>query len=713
MRKSINEKLHIVKHSTSPKKIKKLSIQHGITTKTIRSWIRQAEEGKLNPPVTKNGQVSVPVEACGRKVLKSLVFKKESIEYPFKETNRGEISRYLFTDQDTGLEFCAYSTDRSGDCLKKFIVKITEEITLARKTVRRFITDSVSGTEEIRKLLAGYGIELDIRKLNEIKKHLRFSLKKHNYIKEREKYENDGDFLFDSLATVSRNNEMIFEQRKFRNKALPECVKKINIMLHSEIFKGEQVDLNEPQFISKIQKQFDRAIEFHKVYDAANADPIYEKIYYILKKSGIADEILVKTLIQRAKLAAMKKDYTESFKIISSALRYLKSSRLPNANQIEHTVYVLSCDIYRVRKDKNKCLHYLRKAEKLLEDISDVPTSVMAFLNFGRVYSNFDDSKKTKYYYDLSKSLAHSNGLKQYYTIIEESLASLYSTTGRYDEAKKVFEKMIEEDHYSDAPFFRALLFAKTADIYHHTGDLSKSIEFYDRAIEMINKHKGLRSFTEILLISVNNKSFTLIKMNRFKEAREIIESNLETAKAENFPELVFSIIINLIICDIELKDIKTAVKNLNLLGELLKNSKKPEYEYKYLLGKGEVELMNGRHEKAYEYFERALEVTGSVLNTKTPYYDASLKFIGLMTDMKEFDKAEELAKGIRKKAMKEKFDSYIFKAELYINKIGYYKRGNKSGYLKHLNSVLTEKNHSEESVFYVSKELKTVRDSI
>ena len=120
MRKSINEKLHIVKQSTSPKKIKKLSIQHGVTTKTIRNWIRQAGEGKLiyNPG---NGNTNVsPKKGLGRisRPMSEFVYKVSAIDNPVKIS--GRLYRHLFKDTVTGMVFCGYSDVKDESILVDF-----------------------------------------------------------------------------------------------------------------------------------------------------------------------------------------------------------------------------------------------------------------------------------------------------------------------------------------------------------------------------------------------------------------------------------------------------------------------------------------------------------------------------------------------------------------------------------------------------------------
>jgi pentatricopeptide repeat protein len=707
MRRSINEKLHILKQSKSKKKIKKLALQYGITTKTINNWQKALEEGRLKPVKAPDNGETVSSSAAGskRKILREFVFKSEKTE-PQVYNGCGSIYRYLFSDTNTGFVFCAYSARKDRISVENAARAFLERLTAGGRRAASISADSDPDLTGLKKLLGSYGTAFSVRKLNEIKKHLRFPLKKYSYIYERAKYESLKDFLFDSLATVSRHNDALFQKGGYRSRELLGLINEINIAFHSGLISDGEEGFGTGYIHSEAERIFNKAFEFHKVYDLENADPHYEKIFYSLKDTGVGPDMLVKVIIQRAKICSLKKDYEGAFRLINQALAIIKKGGPVKALELENSAYFLAADISRVRKDKNRALHYVRKAVPVLEKLKDPRTSALSYINIGHVYKNFEEHKKTAYYLNRSKEVIYSSELKDLYPQIEESFASLYASTGKYTEAKKVFEKMIEENYYSDSPFFRSLLFGKTADIYHLTGDLEKSIALYDSALEVSLKHESLRAFTEIILVLRGNRAFTLTKMNRYEEAKNEFLKNLKIAREGNFLDQVLTNTAYLALCSIGLKDTAGAREYNNQLGELLKNTKRPDHEYKYHVSKGDIERLSGRYEKAVVFFEKALEAADNSAS-ETSYYDTAFKLINLRITMGDYSPSEELAASVRKKAVRKKYANYVFKADVMLKKISCLRSGAEESYIKFLERRLSEDNIKDEHKYFVRQEIE------
>ncbi len=712
MRRSVEEKLHILSQATSRKKIKKLALQYGITTKTIRNWQNALKEGRLG--TVKAGVVTKTKSAAfggvSKKLLSNFAFRYEKIPCPVT-SNGKDIYRYLFTDIDRGYIFSGFSTVRDKTTTIHTLKKFIELVTQGGKCVRNIVTCNDPDQDEFKQTVSGYGAVLTVRTLNEIRKHLKFSLKKENYIYERAKYENKKDFLTDSLATVCKNNDNIFEIGRCRDKSVLALVKKINAILHMS-FLDEDSDCSVEEFLKDVtDRAFNKAFEFHKVYDLDNAEPRYEKIYYVLKHTHIESDMYVKVIIQRAKISALRKNEKEAFRLINLALRVIKTERPTHALEFQNSLYFLAADICRERKDRKRTMHYVRKSLPVIEKMNNPDKSAISYINIAHIYKNFADYKKTSFYLNRSREIIYGSSLKHLYPQIEESLASMYSSTGRYDEAKKVFGKMIDENRYSDSPFFRSLLYGKTADIYHLTGEFDKSIGLYDSAIEISVKHKNLRAFMELMLVLRANRAFTLTKMNRYDEAKSLLLENLQTAREGNFPEQVLTNTAHLVHCSTGLNDIAGAKEYNSQLGELLKNNRRPDHEYKRIIAKGDIERMSGRVEKALKLYEEATEEAVKA-GIETAYYESVLKLAGLRIELKYYPAAEEMLRSARKKAVKKKYENYVFKSDLLLKKIHFLSSGAKNNYAEYLKRKISEENLKDECRYFMLNEQKSIKSS-
>ena len=707
MHRSVEEKLRILKQASSKRKIKKLALQYGISTKTIRNWQKAQEEGKLCKAKKCSGAAKKTYPSGRKKrVLSNFAFRSENVPYPVNGNGK-DIYRYLFTDIDRGFIFCAYSAFRDTTISKKAVKKFIELITQGGKCVRNLSTLNDPDQDAFKDLLSGYGAVLTVRRLSEIRKYLKFSLKKESYIYEKAKYENKKEFLTDSLATLCKNNDIIFEKSRCRDRATLALVKKVNTMLHIS-FLNEDHDCSIEDFLKDVtERLFNKAMEFHKAYNLDNADPYYEKIYFLLNDTGYEAQMLSKIIIQRAKIASLKKEYADGFTLINRALHIIRTKQPEMALELENSAYFLAADICRVKKDKNRAFHYIRKALTVLKKLNEPEKTAVAYINIGLVYSNFGEYKKTEHFFERSKEIIYSNKLKDLYSQIEENMAGLYRTTGRYAEAKIVFDKMIENGHYSDSPFFKALLFGKTGDIYHLTGDIDKSIAYYDSGIEAIKKHEEIRAFEELMLVLRANRAFTLTKMNRYDEAVKEFEENLEKARKGGYTEQVFSNTAHLLMCSTDTGELKTAKNYLRQLGDLLKNAKRPEYEYKYLTGKGDIERLKGRPDKAMLHFTEALRITAGSPSSISSFFDTLLKIAILNIDTKNYEESVMNISELRKKSLKMKFHGYVFKTDILKRKIDCYQKKSEYDYEKYLKRVLQRKDITSEDRYFVQEQIK------
>lgn len=687
MRKSASEKLQIVKEATSKKKIKKLSVKCGITTKTIRNWISQAAEGRFAEEKTKNFDNVKEIREITKRPFRNVIYKVVKIDLPKKSCECKELYRHIFRDKNRGFMFCSYSSKKDPEVTGAMCGLFIGQAENAGNAVKEIITDRIPETENLAEMLKGYKVKLVRENFSNIKKYASFSQKKNSYIKERTKYETCGAYFFDSLATVCKNNELIAGNKK-KCKEMLGIIKSINCFMHANVITEGQCAFSSKGIIPILSSSLEKGIEFHKKYDLENADHIYEKLYYILKDSSIDKNLLIKVMTQRAKICGLKKSYNEAMDYVKRGLRLLKDETVVNRYKLMYSLYMLNADISRVQNDRNKTLYYMGKSGELLEKINDPETSAVFRLNYGKVLNTYGMKNKAFDNYEQARVIAEKNSLISLKPAIEESFASAYSIVGQYEESKKIFKKMIRGDFYSDSPYFRALLLEKYADLLHLTGELGKSLIFYDRSLEIMLKHPEIDMFIHLALIIESNKAFTLVKMNKFNKANSIFIKNLKKAQDMNFSDLIPANIAYLISCENEHGRPKEAAKYIKDLGLLLKNVNNPEMECKYYLGMGELFMNKNDHVKAEENMLKAVSIAETPNLPPTSYFNSAFKLADIYAVTGKRTNSIKIADRIVKRAKKKNFSIYIFMGELVKKKAEYFMKNKTGQYIKYLNEL-------------------------
>ncbi len=707
MRKSIDTKLKVVKKATSPKKIRKMSLQYGVTVKTIKNWIRQAAEGRFSQQKNKKIACNKKNAAAERtRPLRHFVYK--AIAHPLhnNECECKELFRHIFRDKDYGYIFCSYSLCYDNETAVRVCSSFVSELAASGYKVKSITTDKVKETEFIERSLSEPGVKVTRMNFAEIKKFTVFSPKKNSYIKERSKYESCGDFLVDSLATVCRNNELLhLTARAGAKKRALEASKMINTNLHSSIINKEKCSLSGKGILPALDSDMKKATGFHQKYDLDNAESIYEKLYYILKNSPADKNLLVKVIIQRAKISGLRKCYSGAEDYILEGFRVLKESGVKAKCELEYNLHMLNADISRYKGNKKGTLKNMEKARSILGKISDKRTSAIFYLNNGKVLNGYGMVNKAIGSYEMARTIVDDNDLSDLKPAVEESFASAYSISGCYDEAKIVFEKMIAGDFYSDSPYFRALLYAKYADLFHLTGELRKSLVFYDRALEIVSKHSEVEVFTQLSLIIGSNKAFSLMMMNSYDSACEIFLKNLTASQNKNYADLVLSNTAYLLMCFNEQGLFKEAEKYLKNLGLLLKNVSSPEKEYKYYLGLGMILMGTKDSVKAEENLLKAVSIADAPDLPTTAYFISAVKLADFYAVTGDSSKLIKITDSIIKRAMKNNFSIVKYKAEIIRKKAEYFLRDNKSSYIEYLNDLKGIETN-DEKIYFLEREI-------
>lgn len=707
MRKSINEKLQAVKEATSKRKIKALSVKHGVNVRTIKNWIVQAREGGLSGKALKEAEKISSLykkPAVRKRPLRSIVYKIFKIELPKKNCESKELYRHVFRDKNCGFLFCSYSSRRDPAITAAMCGMLVSQASGAGYSVKEIITDKVPETEKLGEIMKEYGTSVVRESFSDIRKYTVFSQKKNSYLKERAKYESCGDFIFDSVATVCRNNDLTAGNRKKCRDILVK-IKNISSFMHSAGIRKELPGFSSDNLLPVLSSKMQTAIEFHKKYDLENADLIYEKMYHILNNSEINNELLIKVMIQRAKVSGLKKSYRDAENYIKQGLNLLKDGAVNNAYYLRYSLYMLMADVSRIQNNRSRTLLYMNRSGEAIEKTNDPQTSAVYHLNYGKVLTGYSMKNKALESYETARVIVEKNSLNDLKPALEESFASAYSISGRYEESKKIFRKMIKSGYYGDSPYFRALLYAKYADLLHLTGVLDQSLKYYDMSLETISGQLEIDMFLNLAIIIESNKAFSLLKMNRYSEANAIFRRNLRKAQDKNFQDLIMANIAYLIICENEGGSPKEAEKHIRDLGLILKNSGNAEMEYKYHLGTGELLMKKREYLKAEENMLKALSISDNPNLPPTAYFNSAIKLAELYALSKERDKLLKITGVIIKRAKKNNFGSYVFEAEIMRKKSEYLIQNKTDKYVRYLKDVKkTEKNGGKK--YFIEREI-------
>ncbi|MDD3044830.1 MAG: helix-turn-helix domain containing protein [Candidatus Delongbacteria bacterium] len=233
MRKSVEEKLKIVKSATSRKRIRKLADKHQVTKRTIRNWIKAKSEGKLIVVEKQKSQVK-PFLMIKSKPLSELVLKISELHSVFKYRS---IFRYLIKDKNYGFILCSYSSERSYIQLGTIILDLINKANESKIKISKIITDSTCIIDDLEALKCK-NIIFEKKTHKQIKKYLNFALKKNSYLRNRTYYDNKSEFLNDSLKTVKKHNTALFRGFKMRKNKYINLIQNFNEMQHVNNING-------------------------------------------------------------------------------------------------------------------------------------------------------------------------------------------------------------------------------------------------------------------------------------------------------------------------------------------------------------------------------------------------------------------------------------------------------------------------------------------
>jgi tetratricopeptide (TPR) repeat protein len=298
------------------------------------------------------------------------------------------------------------------------------------------------------------------------------------------------------------------------------------------------------------------------------------------------------------------------------------------------------------------------------------PDNFKAHLYLGMAYRDAGDTEKSLEYLKKAEELANN---KEELTVAHYHTGEVLTEMGKLDDALSHLNKALELTEYPNED--KTYILDRIANIYFKKGELEKSFEYYNKALEEETRKKedmNKKLITEI----INNQGVILAKLGRYKEAIKLFEGLITLGITDNDPHLVCLTEINLGSAYSAIGDKNMAEKYLKSAldhAKELENKELEDIAYKYLndilnnknhLNKIKVEKIHpdsftaylylgityygiGDLKKALESFEKAKELAGNNKELLSPayfYIGATYREMNYLEEaLESFKKAEEL----------------------------------------------------------------------
>jgi len=705
MRKSVREKIEIAKKASSDKLIKKLAIQHGITTKTIRSWVELYKKGSLSEPVKRNKKVYL-VKLKGKTgIFSEAVFKATAV---YSVLEGRTVYRYLFKDIAGGIFLCAYSDDNSVKRSEKILTTIISLLNGSGIFTGRILTD-VKFTDKFKSKIK----EADITQVKntEIKRYIAFSSKSNSFMKERTRYEKENDFLFDSCATTAKNNDILFQKLPVNNKELIEAVKKVTIILHSTILSDTGQEYNELRSKEIINERFNYALEFHKKYDLETARLHYSEIIQVVCPS-YDRELYIRVTNQIGKIYGLRKEPLKAVEYFKASLKEAEYLSLERKPHVKYSIYVILADLYRIMNNYKKVMFFMKKAEIMLEAGCSDEDRAAFYINYSILLKTRKNYEIKMDYIKKAIDIAEKNNLKYIKVAAEDILTDYYVKRGDYGIALDRYRGMIENDIYKDNNFAlqKIILHSKYSDCLQYSGDLSESLKMYDRVKDLIAKLEDNPAFRQYMIIARGNRSILLSKMNEDGQAIEDFKVNIEYARKHDFKNNLIDNMLNLCYAFILSGRIEEAEKTLKETSLMLEHSENHSHKHAEILYDGMIWKLKGNLDKAENKLTKSLNYVKKIPTLVSGYFKVLTETAELYILSGKYKEAASVIKGLRNKARIKNNGFYLFRSELLTVKLRFIQNGQKKNYSAYLKERHEKgKYENEEQKYFLLREIKTL----
>ena len=217
---------------------------------------------------------------------------------------------------------------------------------------------------------------------------------------------------------------------------------------------------------------------------------------------------------------------------------------------------------------------------------------------------------------------------------ILNNLGTSYYSLGDYNKSIEYYEKELEiiKNIFGDNWQYITASYNNLGTSYYGLGDYSKAIEYYEKVLKIM-KNIPESNYLGVIAPPYNNLGVSYDGLGNYKKASEYYEKALEIIKntlGENHPNVAQSY-SNLGCSCIRLGDYKKAIEYCEKALEIRKNTfgeNHPDVAISYDSLGGSFSGL-GDHKKASEYYEKALEIRKNTLGENHPEVAHSYSNLG------------------------------------------------------------------------------------
>lgn len=221
--------------------------------------------------------------------------------------------------------------------------------------------------------------------------------------------------------------------------------------------------------------------------------------------------------------ALYNKDFGESEKWISKLVN--RGRELGNNSAIGRA-YIFKYRWSTRAGNLSEAGQYLTKALEFFDSESNQQDLVNCYTGLGNIHFKLKDYEKAQEYY--VKALPLSGKVQYVRMIIQQNIASIYTTRKEYAKAWDVYQDIIEEVADDDIST-RKMVVENLGHICSKTGELQEALEYFTEAVELSRKTnveldltRPLCSQAHIMMLLEQNRE----SLRTFQEAERIAEEN-------------------------------------------------------------------------------------------------------------------------------------------------------------------------------------------
>ncbi len=240
------------------------------------------------------------------------------------------------------------------------------------------------------------------------------------------------------------------------------------------------------------------------------------KIYYI---DGIAKAYDLKGLKERR-----KNNFLKSVEYHKRALSFFEKST-DTAAKI-NCIHNLSVSLRKLNFDKEAYKHYIQALD-LAKKIHDSAQIAMIYNGIGNVYVNTEEYDKALYYFRKSYEIEQKRkNLKgQDYNLA--NIGEVYMLKNQMDSAHYYLDKTLTLEKIIYKPDKLGVIYNLMGQLYKREGNCAKSIDYYDKALPLLEKRNIKRYMANTLI----NKGICQTNLGFYKPGLKNIQKGIDLAE--------------------------------------------------------------------------------------------------------------------------------------------------------------------------------------